>query len=118
MIQPLCIDIKLFFVEHAPAIASRKFLNGQFEHEFVFCRAKGGVKKCSNSFRPENVQRCFASVEMKCAEQARDAVEVISMEMSDENRMNAASLHAGSHELQLRALTAVEEKHVSFTDQG
>jgi hypothetical protein len=54
---------------------------------------------------------------MKRAEQAGDAVKVISMKMSDENRMNAAALDAGPHQLKLRAFAAIEQEHIAFANQ-
>jgi hypothetical protein len=55
---------------------------------------------------------------MKCAQQAGYAVEMIAVKVSDEYRMNTAPLHAGSHQLQLRALAAVEKEHIAFTNEG
>ena len=55
---------------------------------------------------------------MEGAQQACDTVEVVSMEMSDEDGMNPAPLHARPHQLQLRPFAAVEQEDVALAYQG
>ena len=55
---------------------------------------------------------------MERADESGDSVKMVAVKMSDENRMDTAALHAGSHELQLRAFAAVEQKHVAFADES
>src|SRR5262245_17636605 len=43
---------------------------------------------------------------------------MIPMKMSDEDGMDATSLYGRTHELNLRAFTAVEQKHVAFPNES
>ena len=54
---------------------------------------------------------------MQRAEQTRDAVKVIAVKVSDENRVDPAPLHARAHQLQLRTLTTVEQEDIAFTHE-
>src|SRR5215831_12766636 len=108
MIERKRVDAKIFIVENPASVAAWKFLNRQFERELEIGRPKRGIEKCAKTLGSENIQRCFASIQMKCAQQAGNAVEMISVEMTDEDGMDAASLYSRSHQLELGALAAVE----------
>jgi hypothetical protein len=53
---------------------------------------------------------------MHGAEQPCDSVKMIAVQMSDKDAVNTAALHAGAHELKLRAFATIEEKHVSVAN--
>src|SRR5262249_11126487 len=111
------IDEELFFIEDAAAISPRELAHSDLEAELKIRCPECGIQKRAKPFSSENVQRSFPSIEMKSTDQARDTVEVISVQMPDENRMDAAAFHARSHELQLRAFATIEQKNVAFADQ-
>ena len=118
MIERQCFDEELLFVENAAAVASRELLNRQFERELKVRCPEGRIQKIPESFGPENVQRSFAAIQMKRAEQARNTIEVISVKMTDKNGMDPASFDTGPHELQLRALSAIEQENIALTNEG
>src|SRR2546425_1667610 len=97
MIQRKRFNVKLLLVEHASAVSAREFLHGELERKLQIGRPKRGVEENTQTFRSEYIQWRLTSVKMQCAEQARDAVKMISVQVSYENRMDAASLHAGLH---------------------
>src|SRR5262249_22466722 len=104
-------------IQNTSTVTSRELLNRQFEGELKFRCPKSSVQKHTQPFGSKHVERGFAGVQMESAQQAGDAVEVIAVKMSDKYRMNSAPLHAGSHQLQLRSLAAVEKEHIAFADQ-
>src|SRR5262249_28759507 len=118
MIQWQCVNVELILIEDASTITSRKFLHVELERELQFGSAKCSLQENPEAFGSKNVQRCLAAVEMKRTQQASDAVEMIAVKVSNEDRMDPTSFHARPHQLQLRAFTAVEQEHVTFTDQG
>ena len=79
--------------------------------------AECGVEKNSKPFRAENMERSLTSIQMMRAEQAGNSVQMITVEVTDENRMDAASADSGPHQLHLSALAAIEQKDVAFADQ-
>ena len=118
MIERQCFDKELLFVENAAAVASRELLNRQLERELKVRRHEGRIQKIPESLGSEDVQGRFAAVQMKCAQQARNTVEVIAVKMTDKDRMNPASLDAGPHHLQLRAFSAVEKENITLANEG
>ena len=117
MVQRKRVHVKLFFVEHTAAISTRKFPDCQPEIELEIGGPKRGIQKNPDAFRPENVQRRFAPVEMERTEETGNPVKVIPVKVTDEDRMDAAAPDAGAHELHLRSLTAVEQEDVALTNQ-
>src|SRR5262249_41650063 len=81
-------------------------------------RPEGRIQKITESFRTEHIQGRFAAVKMKCAQQTRNTIEVISVKMTDKDRVNPASLDPGSHHLQLGAFSAVEQENVTLANEG
>ena len=75
------------------------------------------VQKNSKAFRAEDIERSFTSIEMKRAEQADNAIQVIAVKVPDEDRMDAAPSHTCTHKLDLGSLAAIEQKNVAFADQ-
>src|SRR3954470_24020284 len=110
--------MKFGFVEHPAAKTSRKFLNAQAIGELKVRRTKRRIQIVSNAFGAKDIQWLLAPIEMHGAEQPRNSVKMISMQMSDKNAVNAAALHAGAHQLYLRALAAIEQKHISIANHG
>jgi len=110
------VDVKLILIEDTSAVPAREFLNRQLESELKVGSAERGVQENTQTFRPEHVQWRLASIKMKCAEQAGDAVQVIAVKMANKDRMDATALDARSHQLQLRSFAAVEQKHIAFAD--
>src|SRR5262245_49840546 len=106
MIERESIHIKFGLFQHAPAKAARKLLHVQSKFELQFGCAKRRKEIVAQTFRTENIQRFFTAVEMECAEQAGDSVQVIAVQMSDENAVDSASLHARAHELNLSSFPA------------
>src|SRR4030095_9752214 len=109
--------VKLFLIHDAAAIPARKLLNCEFKRELQVGRAKGSVQKYTQPLGSEYPQRRFTPVEVKCAEQAGDSVEMVAVQVADEDRMNAAAFHARSHQLQLCAFAAVEQENIAFAHQ-
>jgi hypothetical protein len=108
MVEWKRVDGKLFLIQNAASIAAWKFLDSQFERELEVGGSKRRIEESPEPFGPENVQWRFAPVQMKSTEQAGNAVKMISVKMADENGMDTAALYAGSHELELSALAAIE----------
>jgi hypothetical protein len=55
---------------------------------------------------------------MHGAEQPRNSIEMIAVQMSDEDAVNTAALHSGTHQLYLRSFSTIEQKHVSIANHG
>ena len=108
MVEWKRIDGKLVFIQNTTPIAPWEFLDSEFECELEIGSPKRCIKECPEPFGPENIQWPFAPVQMKSTEQAGNAVKMISVKMADEDGMDTAALYAGSHELELSALAAIE----------
>jgi hypothetical protein len=55
---------------------------------------------------------------MHGAEQPRDSIKMIAVQVSDKDAVNSAALHTGTHQLQLRAFATIEQKHISIANHG
>src|SRR5438105_3499594 len=91
------LDVELRLIEHATAVSARKFLHRKIEFEFQIRSAKCRSQKVAQTFGTENIQRSFVAIEMKRTEQARDSIKMISVKVSNEDRMDAAPLHRRTH---------------------
>ena len=116
MVERQRFDVKLLFIKDAPAVAAWEFLNSYLERELKVGSPKRGIQEHTQAFGSEDIERRFPAIEVKRAEKARDAVKMVSVKVSDEYRMNPAPLYRRSHQLQLRAFTAIEQEHISFAD--
>jgi hypothetical protein len=117
MIQWKGVHVEFLFVEHTSTVSARKFPDRQPERKLKIGCTEGRIQKNSESFRAEDIERSFTSIEMKRTEQAGDAVQVIAVKVPNENRMNAAPPDTCTHELDLGSLAAIEKKDVAFADQ-
>ena len=117
MIQRKRVHVKFFFVQHTATVSAGKLPDGQTECKLKIGRAECRVQKNFQALRAEDIERSFTPVEMKCAEQAGNAVQMVTVKVTDEDRMDAAPPDARAHELHLCSLAAIEQKNVAFADQ-
>ena len=96
---------------------ARKLLNRYRVTEFEAIRPERGVKKVQYSLWSIHAERRFPVVQMQGAQQPIDTVKMVSMEMTDEYRVDFTSPHTGTHQLYLCSFATVEQKHVSVADQ-
>jgi hypothetical protein len=110
--------VEFVFLDHTSPETSRKLLDVQLEVELEVRSAKGRIEKRAQAFWSEHVHRRFATVQMHRAQKSRDPVKMITVEMSDENAVYAIAFHPGPHQLNLRALAAIKQKHVSIAHES
>jgi hypothetical protein len=111
-------DVKLRFIEDTPAISARKFLHREIVFKFEVRSPKRGGQEVPQTLGAEHIYWSLVPIEVKRAQQTRDSVKMVSMKVSNEDGMDAAALFGRTHELNLRTLTAVEQKYVAFSDES
>ena len=84
MIEGERVDIKILFVQHSSTISAWEFPNRELERKLKVRCSKRSIQKNAKAFGPEHVQRFFSAIKVEGAEQSGDAVEVVSVEVSDE----------------------------------
>ena len=94
-----------------------ELLNRDRVAEVEFSGSKRGVQKVQQSFRSVDAERSLTVIQVQGAQQPADTVEMVSVKMPDEDRMDLVSPHAGAHQLHLGAFSAVEQKHIAIADQ-